>query len=117
MKDLKGFWIRNDRNVQVKCHGKGGWTDDPERITVSFKNGHVRFYKEDQFLSEFINLDELLAEITKGSQWDAIEGDYKITVTEVRVRAGIVHYRVDGNPPEWFNQGVYIWNFKKVFKA
>lgn len=115
LKDLKGFWIRKNKNVQVRCLVNFN-TDDERRILVCFRNGHQKYMSKEQLLSEFINLDELLAEITEGTRWVNIEHGYSIQVSNVRVRAAAVMYRIDGVAEEYSHGGVDIQRFKNMFK-
>lgn len=116
MKNLKGNWIRKNKNVQVVCSAL-----DEHRATSNhtvrllFRNGHYRYMQEAQFLDEFINLDELLAEITEGTRWVNIEHGYSIQVSDVRVRMGVVFYRIDDVAEEYSYGGVDIQRFKNMF--
>ncbi len=80
-----GFWIRRNRNVQVKCLGKGAWSHDPELLTVCFKNGHTKYMYSGDLLREFINLDDFQAEKTEGSEWVSRKSIYLGRVGDVFV--------------------------------
>lgn len=116
MRQLTGFWIRKNKNVQVRCAELGVNRDGLDRLTVFFRNGHVRYFDRRQFLDEFISLDELLAEITEGTRWVSIEHGYSVQVSDVRVRAAAVMYRIDGVADEWSHGGVDIQRFKDMFR-
>lgn len=115
MKNLKGNWIRKNKNVQVRCLVNFN-LDDKRRILVCFRNGHQKYMSEEQLLSEFTSLDELLAEITEGARWISIDHGYSIQVSDVRIRMGVVFYRIEGVPEEYSYGGVDIQRFKDMFK-
>ena len=116
MNKFTGFWIRNNKNVQVRCYGVRKNRQGVDMVTVVFRNSHTRFIEVGQFLREFINLDDLLAEITKGSKWIAISSGHTICVTDVRARSGIVFYRIEDVPKEYSYGGTDIFRFKKSFR-
>lgn len=117
MRKLTGQWIRKNKNVQVRCSALDEYRDITNHtVRLLFRNGHVRHMQEQQFLDEFINLDELLAEITEGTRWINIEHGYSIQVSDVRVRAAAVMYRIDGVAEEYSHGGVDIQRFKNMFK-
>lgn len=117
MSKLTGRWIRKNKNVQVLCSALDEHRDTSNHtVRLLFRNGHVRHMQEQQFLDEFINLDELLAEITEGTRWVNIEHGYSIRVSDVRLRAAAVMYRIDGVAEEYSYGGVDIQRFKKMFK-
>jgi len=109
--NLTGRWIRKGKNVQVRVG-----ENSKEKVVVFFRNGHVRYINRKQFLDEFINLDELLAEITEGTRWVNIEHGYSIQVSDVRLRAAAVMYRIDDVAEEYSYGGVDIQRFKDMFK-
>lgn len=111
MSNLKGRWIRKNKNVQVRVG-----ENSKEKAVVFFRNGHVRYIDRNQFLDEFINLDDLLAEITEVARWVNIEHGYSIQVSDVRLRAAAVMYRIDDVAEEYSYGGVDIHRFKKMFK-
>lgn len=117
MSKLTGRWIRKNKNVQVVCSAFDEHRDTSNHtVRLLFRNGHVRHMQEQKFLDEFINLDELLAEITEGTRWVNIEHGYSIQVSNVRVRAAAVMYRIDGVAEEYSHGGVDIQRFKDMFK-
>lgn len=117
MSNLTGRWIRKNKNVQVVRSAFDEHRDTSNHtFRLLFRNGHVRHMQEQQFLDEFINLDELLAEITEGTRWVNIEHGYSIQVSNVRVRAAAVMYRIDGVAEEYSHGGVDIQRFKNMFK-
>lgn len=111
MRELTGFWIRRNKNVQVRVG-----ENSKEQAVVFFRNGHVRYIDRKQFLDEFVSLDDLLAEITKDSRWIAMSSKHKIRVTDIRLRMGVVFYRIDGVPEEYSHAGIDIQKFKEQFK-
>lgn len=111
MKQLTGFWIRKNKNVQVRVG-----ENSKEKAVVFFRNGHVRYIDRKQFLDEFISLDDLLAEITENSRWVTISSKHKIRVTDIRLRMGVVFYRIEGVPEEYSHGGIDIQKFKGHFK-
>lgn len=111
MRELTGFWIRRDKNVQVRVG-----ENSKEKAVVFFRNGHVRYIDRKQFLDEFISLDDLLAEITEDSKWITISSKHRICVTDIRLRMGVVFYRVSGVPEEHSFAGIDIQRFKEHFK-
>ncbi|OLF37210.1 hypothetical protein BTW00_03685 [Psychrobacter sp. C 20.9] len=115
MKALTGFFIRKNKNVQVRCLGPGHCRNDPERLTIKFLNGHTKYMSQKQFFNEFINLDDLLAEITEGSQWESIGSRHTIRVTDIKVRTGRVLFRIDGVPKEYSFSSTDIFRFKDLF--
>lgn len=117
MSNLTGRWIRKNKNVQVVCSVFDEHRDTSNHtVRLLFRNGHVRHMQEQQFLDEFINLDELLAEITEGTRWVNIEHGYSIQVSDVRIRMGVVFYRIDDVAEEYSHGGVDIQRFKDMFK-
>lgn len=115
MTALTGFFIRKNKNVQVRSLGAGHCRNDPERLTIKFLNGHTKYMNQKQFFDEFINLDDLLAEITESSQWEAIGSRHKIHVTDIKVRIGRVLFRIDGVPKEYSVSSTDIFRFKDLF--
>ena len=108
--------MRKNKNVQVRCLQSTMQPDGTERLTIYFRNGHVKHMSANKFLDEFINLDELLEEITQGSRWVTISTKHKIQVTEVRIRLGAVFYTIEGVPKEYSHGGSKIFDFKNHFK-
>lgn len=82
---MVGFWIRKDRNVQVRCLGKGALINDPELLTVCFKNGHTKYMHSGELLREFVSLDDFQAEKTEGSEWVSRKSAYLGEVGDVFV--------------------------------
>lgn len=115
MRALTGFFIRKNKNVQVKSLGAGHCRNDPERLTIKFLNGHTKYMSQKQFFEEFINLDDLLAEITKGSQWESIGSHHQIHITDIKIRIGRVLFRIDGVPKEYSFSSTDIFRFKDYF--
>lgn len=117
MSNLTGRWVRKNKNVQVVCSVFDEHRDTSNHnVRLLFRNGHVRHMQEQQFLDEFINLDELLVEITEGTRWVNIEHSYSIQVSDVRVRMGVVFYRINDVVEEHSHGGVDIQRFKDMFK-
>ena len=117
MKNLKGNWIRKNKNVHVRCCALDEHRDTANHtVRLLFRNGHCRYMQEAQFLDEFVSLDELLAEITEGTRWVSIEHGYSIQVSGVRLRAAVVMYRIDDVAEEYSYGGVDIQKFKEHFE-
>ena len=117
MKQITGFWIRKNKNVQVRCRALDEYREGVNHtVRVSFRNGHVRYIDRKQFLDEFISLDDLLAEITKDSRWISMSSKHRISVTDIRLRMGVVFYRISGVPEEYSFAGIDIQKFKEHFK-
>jgi hypothetical protein len=104
LKDLKGFWIRKNKNVQVRCLVNFN-TDEERRILVCFRNGHQKYMSKEQLLSEFINLDDFLARVSKGTKWVDRKSAYlkqeaqSFVVCEVCLRKGVVIYQPKSTAP------------------
>ena len=116
MSQYLGFWIRRNKNVQVKCHNSRVMADGTELLTICFRNGHVKSMFVNQLLEEFINFDDLLSEITEGSRWVDTSTKIQIEIDEVKVRAAAVFYTIEGVPKEYSKAGMNIQNFKSHFK-
>ena len=116
MSEYLGFWIRKNKNVQVRCHWSVRQKDGTELLTIIFRNGHVKHMKPSQLLEGFINLDDLLTEITKDSRWVCLSTKLKIQVKKINVRLGIVHFDIEGVPKEYSHSNVSIQSFKNLFQ-
>lgn len=116
MSKYLGFWIRKNKNVQVKCHSSRIMADGTELLTICFRNGHVKYVFANQLLEEFVSLDGLLAEITKGSRWVNMSTRHKIQVDEVRIGSGAIFYTIEGVAKKYSHGGIDIQRFKNYFK-
>lgn len=105
-------WIRKNKNVKVRiCYT----TKDDTVFFEYIGNNHMRSMGLDQFLNEFVDLKELLDEITEGSKWVNRHHDYTVFITEVRSRSGTVYYRYQ-DEPKHYCYGNNIGNFRDIFK-
>lgn len=73
MKHQARFWIRKNKNVQVRVGEK-----TKEKVVVFFRNSHVRYIDRKQFLKELINLDDLLIEIIIVKNWNRPMGTARL---------------------------------------
>lgn len=104
MSDLKRFWIRKNKNVQVRCLVNFN-LDEKRRVLACFRNGHQKYMSEEQLLSEFINLGEFLARVSKGTEWvdrkcAYLKKEHRVfVICEVCLRKGVVIYQPKSSAP------------------
>lgn len=115
--DINQKWIKKGKNVQVCISSIE--RNNHEIIGVAFKylgNKHTRKMNIEQFLSEFVELQPLIDEITKDSQWVSIHHNYKIYIYGIRVEQGIIIYRHKGSGEVRWSSRINIGQFKDVFR-
>lgn len=115
--DINQRWLKKNKNVQVCISGIN--QHNHEIIGVVFKylgNKHTRKMNIEQFLSEFVELQPLIDEITEVKEWESINHNYKIYIYGIRVEKGIITYRHKGSDKNRWLSHINIGQFKYVFR-
>lgn len=81
------------------------------------ENKHTRQMKVEQFLSEFVELQPLIDEITKDSEWVSIHHNYSIYINWLSLEKGSISYRHGYDNKERWPYLINIENFKDIFRS
>lgn len=113
--NLENFYIRRNKNVQIRVLYFNYRDNKPVSAYFTFRNGHTDNLKIDRFNEEFTSIKTVVEQVKPNSEWIRLVDGMQVWVLKVDIRKGAVLYRRNEKPYSDYYQAP-MGNFMDCFK-
>lgn len=115
--DLENFYIRRNKNVQVRVLYFNYKDNKPISAYLVFRNGHTDNLKIDRFNEEFTSIKTVVERVKPNSEWIRLADGMQVRILKVDIAKGVVVYRRNEKPySDYFEtpMGSFLDKFEKL---